>query len=498
MKKFFLIHAFIFLALAACESSPKKTIERHTDSVPSQEVNTTETNFSSINQKTMQTFENIMNEELSSEKTKAFMKYIQRQRGFYFIAQDLMNTFDQELDKLVQLKEQKQSLSVEDQVAFNKIKFSVYIAWQFHKRNIDELEDLYQLTLTNAHDKGSKHQLAAKFILRKMPEWMNEGWKQGHKLSTITLAHHLEHINDEFLKEVPNARVVSFDQFTKISARDLARLDLDSKAKKNLMSSKKVEGFIQKEWDEYFKSENNAQVFNEFLNGQLESRSPQALDDLLPAADGRGNITGNKFPQGTWALTFDDGPHPKFTQGMFDALSQNGVSGTFFWLTKNIKIYPDLVKRAGNYRFNRASHSYTHAQLTKLSEAQLNYEVKEAFLDFTKVVGAPPTLFRCPYGACGGNGSLIRQKIAQMNMLHVLWNVDTLDWQDSNAQSIFARTQKQISVLGRGIVLFHDIHPQSVEATKLLIPWMKNVKQYQIKPLPEIIGEVREKPYASP
>ena len=503
MKNILLFSTFIFLFLLGCESNSKKNVERQVSSTPLQDtsdstVNDSQANASLVNAKSAQTFENIMNEELSSEKANAFMKYIQRQRGFYFIAQDLVQSFDQELDKLFQLKEKKQFLSPEDQIAFNKAKFSVYIAWQFHKRNIDELEDLYQLTLENAHDKNSKHQLAAKFILRKIPDWMNEGWKQGHKLSTICLAYHLERINDEFLKQTPNARVVSFSQFTKLPVSDLVRFDKDLRAKKNLMSSKKIESFIQKEWNEYFKSEDSTQVLNEFLNEQLESRSPQALDDLQPAADGRGNVTGNKFPQGTWALTFDDGPHAKFTQGMFDALSQNGVRGTFFWLTKNIKVYPELVKRAASYGFNRASHSYTHAQLTKLSETQLNYEIKDAFLDFTKVVGAPPTLFRCPYGACGSNGSIIRQKIAQMNMLHVLWNVDTLDWQDSNPQSIFERAQKQISVLGRGIVLFHDIHPQSVEATKLLIPWMKNVKQYQIKPLPEIIGEVREKAYASP
>jgi len=493
MKKNILLSFVISSLILSCESQPKKAVERSTSSIT---IN--QSGIPAADTKIQQTFENIMNKELSSEKAKAFMKYIDRQRGFYFIAQGLVQSFDQELDKLVELKKQKSTLSADDQLAFNKLKFSVYVAWQFHKRNIDELEELYRLSLEHAHDKQSKHQLAAKFILQKIPQWMQQGWVEGHKLSTVTLARYLDSINIEFLKEKPDARVVSFSAYTDVSPEQLSRFNRDMKTEMKLKSSRKIEAFVQKEWTEYFNNENNTETFNEFLSGQLEARAPQALDDLRPAADGRGNVTGNKFPSGVWALTFDDGPHPKYTQGMFDALTQNGISGTFFWLSKNIKIYPDLVQRAGSSGFHRASHSYTHAQLTKLSDAQLNHEIKDAFLDFTKIVGAPPTLFRCPYGACGGNGSLIRQKIAQLNMLHVLWNVDTLDWQDSNPQSILARAQKQISVLGRGVILFHDIHPQSVTATKLLIPWMINVKNYQIKPLPEIISEVREKLYASP
>ena len=61
-------------------------------------------------------------------------------------------------------------------------------------------------------------------------------------------------------------------------------------------------------------------------------------------------------------------------------------------------------------------------------------------------------------------------------MLHVHWNVDRLDWQDKNPQSIFERSKKQIDLRGKGIVLFHDVHPQSVEAVKLLLPYMKSKK----------------------
>jgi peptidoglycan/xylan/chitin deacetylase (PgdA/CDA1 family) len=111
-----------------------------------------------------------------------------------------------------------------------------------------------------------------------------------------------------------------------------------------------------------------------------------------------------------------------------------------------------------------------------LNQADLNHEIIDAYNGFADVVGEPPTLFRCPYGACGGANSKIRQMIADKHMMHVFWNVDSLDWQDLDPNSILARVQKQMETLGRGIVLFHDIHPQSVKAVQLLVNWLHTEK----------------------
>ena len=67
----------------------------------------------------------------------------------------------------------------------------------------------------------------------------------------------------------------------------------------------------------------------------------------------------------------------------------------------------------------------------------------------------------------------VRQDIANAGMVHVFWNVDTLDWQDKNPQSILARTLKQMSAYKGGVILFHDIHSQSVIASNLLMAHMK-------------------------
>jgi peptidoglycan/xylan/chitin deacetylase (PgdA/CDA1 family) len=117
-----------------------------------------------------------------------------------------------------------------------------------------------------------------------------------------------------------------------------------------------------------------------------------------------------------------------------------------------------------------ASHSYTHAQLTKVGEVQLEREIGTSKKVIEKKMDSKVKLFRLPYGS-GVSAGNIRSKIAQHEMIHVFWNVDTLDWQDKNPQSIMKRTLKQMEASSKnsGIVLFHDIHPQSVIASTMLM-----------------------------
>src|SRR5205085_756881 len=108
-----------------------------------------------------------------------------------------------------------------------------------------------------------------------------------------------------------------------------------------------------------------------------KDRAPQT-DTLYPDAGGAGNITGNRFNPGVWALTLDDGPHPTHTQGMISAIQGVGLHATFFWLSKNIQAYPTLVQRAAEAGFRRGSHSFSHANLPTLNDAGLKHEIDEA------------------------------------------------------------------------------------------------------------------------
>ena len=59
-------------------------------------------------------------------------------------------------------------------------------------------------------------------------------------------------------------------------------------------------------------------------------------------------------------------------------------------------------------------------------------------------------------------------------LIHVFWNVDTLDWQDRNPTTVYQRTMKQVNQQGRGVILFHDIHSQTVIASARVMDDLKS------------------------
>lgn len=223
------------------------------------------------------------------------------------------------------------------------------------------------------------------------------------------------------------------------------------------------------------------------------SRIPQA-QKIEPGTGPNGNITGNTFPKGVWAITFDDGPHPTYTNQIVNNLKEFNIKSTFFSLSKNVVQYPKVTNGIKAEGMEIANHSHDHPQLPKLNESQLDFQILSSTDKITGVIGEKPKFFRCPYGA-GTNVAKVRTRIAKEDMVHVFWSVDSLDWQDHNPASIVERVKKQVSMSknGGGIILFHDIHPQSVIASKEIMKYLKDGgpnpgKPTQIKTIGEIVN----------
>jgi peptidoglycan/xylan/chitin deacetylase (PgdA/CDA1 family) len=200
------------------------------------------------------------------------------------------------------------------------------------------------------------------------------------------------------------------------------------------------------------------------------------LKKIEPSTQKNGNLTGLEFSEGMWALTFDDGPNNTTTLEVLDNLKQLDLKATFFELTTNIISNLNVTKKQKKLGMEVENHSYTHPVLTKLGQKSLEKEIISSSEKMESLLGERPKFFRCPYGA-GVSTQRVRQMIASQNMIHVFWTVDTLDWQDKNPESIFNRALNQMKQLKRGIILFHDIHPQSVIASKMLMEYLKKEQQ---------------------
>lgn len=197
----------------------------------------------------------------------------------------------------------------------------------------------------------------------------------------------------------------------------------------------------------------------------------------LPADDSNSEIFGHQLPAKTIALTFDDGPHARYTEEIAAILKQYNVPATFFDVGRNIGSVdaqgkPVLGKNAAIIRqllaegYAVGNHSFSHAQLSKKSGTSLKDEIihTDALLKAVDDKRAP--IFRFPYGARNAEGMSV---LADAGLRSIMWNIDSLDWADPVPNSIADRVLRSVEKEGRGIMLFHDIHQRTVKALPLIL-----------------------------
>ena len=225
-------------------------------------------------------------------------------------------------------------------------------------------------------------------------------------------------------------------------------------------------------------------------NIQLKEQEKESELVLFPSISSAGNVTGNTFPQNVWSLTFDDGPHFSRTKDVVDNLYQHNMRASFFVLMKQANKYPEAIDNIINSNMELALHSYNHLDLNKADLKTIDYEVSQSKVELEEQTGKEIKIFRLPYGSGMRNGPL-RKKIAQNKLVHIFWNVDTLDWKDKDPKSIFARTKLQMELTPKksGIILFHDVHGQSVIASELVMNYL-NIENKKVCVVGDVINYI--------
>src|SRR6202048_3262905 len=102
-------------------------------------------------------------------------------------------------------------------------------------------------------------------------------------------------------------------------------------------------------------------------------------------------------PRGKLLLTFDDGPDPKWTPRVLDALDRAPARAAFFVIGENAEAHPELVRREMQAGHVVGNHTYSHPDLSRVSPLRFDLElnVTERLLEW--VTGTHPRLFRPPY-----------------------------------------------------------------------------------------------------
>lgn len=162
-------------------------------------------------------------------------------------------------------------------------------------------------------------------------------------------------------------------------------------------------------------------------------------------------------------LTFDDGPGA-YTEQVLDILKRYNVHATFYVIGRNVERYPGTMRRIASEGHRLGNHSYSHADLARLSRAGVLQELSSTQNAIRQTSGVTPTAFRPPYGSLNGT---VRDVAASLGMSVDLWSVDTRDWAQPGSSVI---AQRAISGAGPGaVILLHVLHQQSVNALPSII-----------------------------
>jgi peptidoglycan/xylan/chitin deacetylase (PgdA/CDA1 family) len=154
------------------------------------------------------------------------------------------------------------------------------------------------------------------------------------------------------------------------------------------------------------------------------------------------------------ALTFDAGANADAVPSILQTLAEKGVPATFFLTGRWVEVYPEYAAQIGA-AYPVANHSYSHPDLTKLSEAEVREEIVKAAAAIKRATGQDThPLFRFPFGASNGGTIGI---VNSLGYGAINWTVDTRGWQGtSGGQRADLIVDRVLAALQPGeIVIMH-------------------------------------------
>ncbi len=156
------------------------------------------------------------------------------------------------------------------------------------------------------------------------------------------------------------------------------------------------------------------------------------------------------------AITFDDGPHPYYTEQLLDGLKERGAKASFFVMGKQAEAYPKLVLRMHEEGHLVGNHTYSHIQLGNNNREVFKAELVKTNEVLSGITGEEPQYVRPPYG------SWDKSFETELTMIPVLWTIDPMDWCSSDVKGIVGKVTKKAEE--NAVILMHDEYQSSVTA----------------------------------
>jgi cellulose synthase/poly-beta-1,6-N-acetylglucosamine synthase-like glycosyltransferase/peptidoglycan/xylan/chitin deacetylase (PgdA/CDA1 family)/spore germination protein YaaH len=200
------------------------------------------------------------------------------------------------------------------------------------------------------------------------------------------------------------------------------------------------------------------------------------------------------------AITFDDGPDPRWTPKILDILKREHVPATFFVIGLDASQSPELLRREYAEGHEIGNHTYTHPAWDEISKTQARWELNLTQRLIESTLGVKTILFRPPYGI--DHQPEYAEEVAQlpfaqeMGYLIIGQKIDPHDWQvvhgkPNPASEILDQVLQQAN--DGNIILFHDgggDRSQTIAALPQVIDTLR-ARGYTFVSVPDLLGKTR-------
>jgi cellulose synthase/poly-beta-1,6-N-acetylglucosamine synthase-like glycosyltransferase/peptidoglycan/xylan/chitin deacetylase (PgdA/CDA1 family) len=200
------------------------------------------------------------------------------------------------------------------------------------------------------------------------------------------------------------------------------------------------------------------------------------------------------------ALTFDDGPDPRWTPKILDVLKEKKVPAAFFVIGTDANQWPEILKREYAEGHDIGNHTYTHPNWDDVSNTQIRWELNLTERLIESTLGVKSILFRPPYGI--DHQPEYAEEVAHlptaqdMGYLIIGQKIDPHDWKQKNGKQLPAQeiVENVLRDADTGnIILFHDgggDREQTLLALPQVIDGLRE-KGYQFVSVNDLIGKTR-------
>ncbi|MFF2888395.1 delta-lactam-biosynthetic de-N-acetylase [Paenibacillus sp. NPDC057967] len=195
-------------------------------------------------------------------------------------------------------------------------------------------------------------------------------------------------------------------------------------------------------------------------------------------------------------LTFDNGYENGLTAKILDVLKDKQVPATFFVTGHYIKDQPELLKRMAAEGHIIGNHSWSHPDMSQLSEEAIRTELEKVKEQVHAVTGQQGMAYLRPPRGIFNERVLSASKSS--GYTSVFWSIAYKDWDvraQKGASYAFQQVTKQLHP--GAILLLHSVSQDNADALGSIIDEARR-QGYEFKSLPELTQAAEPAPAPAP